>query len=92
MKRNATIAITFPTRKLARTLLAALTPETRKPTTTRSKVTIRGTGNTLIIRIEAQDTTALRSTLNAYLRWAKLAKDTYEATEDLEKHAERKNT
>jgi KEOPS complex subunit Pcc1 len=92
MKRSATITLALPTRKLAQTLFAALTPETKKPTTTRSKVTIQGKDNVLTIRIEAKDTIALRSTLNTYLRWVKLAKDTYETTRDLERHAERKNT
>jgi KEOPS complex subunit Pcc1 len=84
MKRSAVIRLTFPTEKLAETLLKAILPETKKPTTSRSRVTIECEGKKITIRIEAEDTSALRSTINSYLRWVTLAKDTYEAAANLE--------
>ncbi|MCW3985663.1 MAG: KEOPS complex subunit Pcc1 [Candidatus Bathyarchaeota archaeon] len=85
MKRNAVIHFEFPSKKQLEILLNALMPETKKPATSRSKVSIEGEGKKLIIRIEAKDTSALRATLNSYLRWAALVKDTYEAVASLEK-------
>ncbi|MCK4477980.1 hypothetical protein KAU88_05590 [Candidatus Bathyarchaeota archaeon] len=85
MKRNAVIHFELASKKQLEILLNALMPETKKPATSRSKVSIKGEGKKLIIRIEAKDTSALRATLNSYLRWAALAKDTYEAAVSLEK-------
>ena len=44
-------------------------PETEKPATTRSKVSLEKDGAFLVLRVEASDTVALRAALNAYLRW-----------------------
>jgi len=85
MKRNAVIHIEFPSKKQLKMLLDALLPETKKPATSRSKVSIKSEGKKLIIRIEAEDTSALRATLNSYLRWVALVKDTYKATVNLER-------
>lgn len=85
MKRNAVIHFEFPSKTQLEILLNALMPETKKPATSRSKVSIEGEGKKLIMRIEAEDTSALRATLNSYLRWAALVKDTYEAVVSLEK-------
>jgi len=84
MKKNAVISIQLPSRELLDILLQALLPETKKPATSRSKVVVEGGDKKLTIRIEAQDTSALRATLNSYLRWVALVKDTYEATVKLE--------
>jgi KEOPS complex subunit Pcc1 len=85
MKRNAVITIQLPSEELLEILLQALLPETKKPATSRSKVIVEGANKKLTMRIEAQDTSALRATLNSYLRWVALVKDTYEATAKLEK-------
>ncbi len=92
MRRTATIHIELPSKKLAETLLTALTPETKKPATSRSRVTLESRDRRLTIRVEADDTSALRSTLNSYLRWVALVRDTYEAAANLEKTVSRKNT
>jgi KEOPS complex subunit Pcc1 len=84
MKKNARIRIELSSEKLLRVLLKALLPETKKPTTSRSKVSVEGKGRKLTIRIEAKDTSALRATLNSYLRWVALVKDTYEVAVNLE--------
>ncbi|MDH5448281.1 MAG: KEOPS complex subunit Pcc1 [Candidatus Bathyarchaeota archaeon] len=85
MKRNTVIHLELPSEKLLKVLLKALLPETKKPTTSRSKVSVEGEGKKLTIRIEAKDTSALRATLNSYLRWVALVKDTYEVAVSLEK-------
>ncbi len=84
MKRNAVVRLEFPSEKLVQTLLKALLPETKKPTTSRSKVLVEGKGKELTLRVEAQDTSALRATLNSYLRWVALVKDAYEVMAGLE--------
>jgi len=91
MKRSATIHLELPSEKFVETLLKALLPETKKPATSRSKVNIRSEGKKLIIKVEAKDTSALRATLNSYLRWAALVRDTYETAAKLEKTT-RENT
>lgn len=85
MKKNALIRLELSSKRQLEILLKALLPETRKPTTSRSRISIEGKDKTLIIRIETKDTSALRATLNSYLRWAALAKDTYEFAEALER-------
>ena len=85
MRRSATIRLELASEKLAKTLLTALAPETKRPTTPRSRVQLQGKGKRLTIRIEANDTSALRATLNSYLRWVALIRNTYKATADLEK-------
>ena len=47
----------------------ALTPESETPSSDRSKTEVSGEGNQLIIKTIASDTSALRASLNSYLRW-----------------------
>ncbi|MFQ5919589.1 MAG: KEOPS complex subunit Pcc1 [Thermoplasmata archaeon] len=53
----------------AEIVAAALGPEAARPVP-RSAVTLITTPHGLTMEMEAQDTTALRATLNSYLRWA----------------------
>ena len=92
MKRSAVISLEFSSEKLVQILLRALLPETKKPTTSRSKVSVGRVDKKLIIRIEAEDTSAFRATLNSYLRWVAIAKDTYKAAVTLEKQGTCENT
>jgi tRNA threonylcarbamoyladenosine modification (KEOPS) complex Pcc1 subunit len=69
MKAKATVRLNFPTEKEAEITFKALTPETKKPTTTRSKARLEKEGKFLVLKVEAKDTVALRAALNAYLRW-----------------------
>jgi KEOPS complex subunit Pcc1 len=85
MRRSATINLELDSEKLVETMLTALTPEAKRPTTSRSRVRLEGKGKRLTMRIEANDTSALRATLNSYLRWIALVKDTYNAAASLEK-------
>ena len=84
MRRRATIHLGLDSEKLAETILVALLPETKRPATSRSRVQLEVQGCRVTIRIEANDTSALRATLNSYLRWVTLIKNTYSATVDLE--------
>ncbi len=85
MKRKAIITIEFESERQLHVLQQALLPETRKPVTPRSQVSIRGEGNSIAIHIEARDTPALRATINSYLRWIGIAKRTYEVILNLER-------
>jgi KEOPS complex subunit Pcc1 len=85
MKRTVTITLAFPSKELSETVLKAIQPETGKPTTSRSQVHIfEDQHNVLTMRVEARDTSAMRATLNSYLRWVALVTDTYEAATRLE--------
>ena len=47
----------------------ALSPETKTPSSDRSETIVKVENNELIIQTRASDTTALRASLNSYLRW-----------------------
>ena len=47
----------------------ALIPEAQSPSSERSRIEVRIQGNELVIETFASDTTALRASLNSYLRW-----------------------
>jgi tRNA threonylcarbamoyladenosine modification (KEOPS) complex Pcc1 subunit len=66
---KAFVRIKFDSQKQLFTLLEALTPETKAQVTKRANVTIESEGLFLVLTVEANDTVALRATLNAYLRW-----------------------
>lgn len=66
---KATIRLKFTSQKQLTTLLDALTPEANAPVTRRANVKLEKDGLFLILTVQADDTVALRSTLNAYLRW-----------------------
>jgi len=68
-RTKATVRLKLPSDKQLTALLNALTPEANSPRTRRSKVKMEKDGLFLVLAVEAADTSALRSTLNAYLRW-----------------------
>ena len=68
-KANATINLKFDSEKQIDTLLSALTPEAKAPPTRRASIQLKKAGSSLTLSVEAEDTVALRATLNAYLRW-----------------------
>jgi tRNA threonylcarbamoyladenosine modification (KEOPS) complex Pcc1 subunit len=84
-KRNATICIGPLSSTLLKALIDALQPETQRPAMSRSRVSITAERRSLTLLIEAKDTSALRATLNSYLRWVALVRDTYLATTSFEK-------
>ena len=69
IRAKATVRLKFTSDKQLATLLEALTPEANSPVTRRSAVKLVKDNSFLLLTVEAEDTVALRSTLNAYLRW-----------------------
>jgi tRNA threonylcarbamoyladenosine modification (KEOPS) complex Pcc1 subunit len=65
---KATIHLNF-SEKQVDTLLSALLPEAKAPPTHRSSVKLEKDCCQLILTVEAEDTVAMRATLNAYLHW-----------------------
>ncbi|MDH7564444.1 MAG: KEOPS complex subunit Pcc1 [Candidatus Bathyarchaeota archaeon] len=78
MKTSAVVKLKFSSPKITETVLTALKPEATKPATARSKITVEKNGLLLTIKVEATDTTALRATLNSYLRWTSALADVLE--------------
>ena len=68
MKAQAVIRLNFSSEKQLKVVLEALKPETISPSTRRSKVQMKGEGNSLTLNFKARDTSALRATINSYLR------------------------
>jgi len=69
IRAKASVRLKFKSEKQLRTLLDALMPEANSPVTRRNTVKLGNDGLFLVLTVEARDTVALRSTLNAYLRW-----------------------
>jgi tRNA threonylcarbamoyladenosine modification (KEOPS) complex Pcc1 subunit len=69
IKAKTTVRMKFSSEKQLTTLLDALMPEACTPATRRANVKLEKDGLFLLLTVEADDTVALRSTLNAYLRW-----------------------
>ena len=69
MKAKAVVRLKFPSEKQLDIVFKALEPEVKKPTTMRSRTTLKKDGALLVLNVEARDTVALRAALNAYLRW-----------------------
>jgi len=69
IRAKATVRLKFSSDKQLTTLLNALMPEANAPATRRSVVKLEKDNSFLLLTVEAEDTVALRSTLNAYLRW-----------------------
>ncbi|HHL41395.1 MAG TPA: hypothetical protein ENJ36_01905 [Candidatus Bathyarchaeota archaeon] len=55
--------------KLLKAIDVALQPESESPSSERSKTSISIEDENLIITTYASDTTALRASINSYLRW-----------------------
>ena len=69
MKAKATIRLEFPSEKQLKTASSALLPEVNRLVGTRARAKLEKDGVFLVLKVEAENTVALRSTLNAYLRW-----------------------
>jgi len=68
-RAKAIVRLKFKSDKQLNTLLDALMPEANAPVTRRAKVKLEKNGFFLLLMVNGDDTVALRSTLNAYLRW-----------------------
>jgi tRNA threonylcarbamoyladenosine modification (KEOPS) complex Pcc1 subunit len=66
---KASVRLKLSSEKQVTTLLNALLPEAKALVTRRANVKLEKDGLLLLLIVEAEDTVALRSTLNAYLRW-----------------------
>jgi len=69
IKASARILLNFQSDKEVSSMIAALTPEISSPTTKRSVAKLERDDLIVILTVEADDTVALRSTMNAYLHW-----------------------
>jgi tRNA threonylcarbamoyladenosine modification (KEOPS) complex Pcc1 subunit len=69
MKAKATIRLKVCSTKQLKTIVASLSPEVNNVKFDRAQMTLGSDEDFLVINVEANDTVALRSTLNAYLRW-----------------------
>lgn len=69
MQAKAVVRLRFPSEKHLLTICNALLPEARRSGSKRARVTIELEGPFLVLKIEAENSVALRSILNAYLRW-----------------------
>jgi tRNA threonylcarbamoyladenosine modification (KEOPS) complex Pcc1 subunit len=67
---SATVRLKFASEKQLEALFCALKPETLAIETRRASVHLKKDGGCfLALTVEAEDTVALRATLNAYLHW-----------------------
>ena len=86
MKAATMIALHFPSKAHLEMVLKALKPETEMhPSTRRSRVKVSSKQNSLILNFEAKDTSALRASINSYLRWIMLINDSFQTIEELNK-------
>lgn len=86
MKAFTIISLYFPSRKRLEIVLKALKPEIeRHQFMRRSKVSVSSKQNSLILNFEAEDTSALRASINSYLRWIMLINDSFQTIEELNK-------
>ncbi|MFH1328884.1 MAG: KEOPS complex subunit Pcc1 [Candidatus Bathyarchaeota archaeon] len=63
----------------ARRIYKALKPETRSSPTPRSKVDLKVKGDVLVVDVKANDTAALRASINSYCRWVMCLKRVIDA-------------
>ena len=68
MKAQAVVRLKFSSKKQLKVVLHALKPETETSSTHRSKVYMTTEAQTLSLDFRAKDTSALRASINSYLR------------------------
>jgi tRNA threonylcarbamoyladenosine modification (KEOPS) complex Pcc1 subunit len=68
-KASASIRLKLASPKQVATILSSLKPEVDSPLNRRTKTSLTADGDFLVLCVEAEDTVALRASLNAYLRW-----------------------
>ena len=72
------IEISFPDEETAKIVYESVLYEHESVPYRRSRIEFLRDGNRIIIRFLARDNSALRGTLNSYLRWIKVAVDSLE--------------
>ncbi len=83
MKSCIVVRLNFPSEEHLKIVLSALKPETRTPSSSRSRVKVEGRDSNLKLSFEATDTSALRAAVNSYLRWVCLVNDMCSALDSL---------
>ena len=81
MRAKATIRLRLSSEKQLTTLLDALAPEADRPINVRAKANLERDGKFIVLKVEANDTVAMRAALNAYLRWIVSAVKVLEAVD-----------
>ncbi|ASJ08979.1 hypothetical protein A3L11_06965 [Thermococcus siculi] len=72
------IELSFPDEETARVVYESVLYEHESVPYRRSRIDFLLEGNKIVIRFLARDNSALRGTLNSYLRWIKVAVDSLE--------------
>jgi KEOPS complex subunit Pcc1 len=75
MKAQAVIRLNFASTKQLQVVMQALQPETDTSSTHRSEVHMTTEGQNLVLDFRAKDTSALRASVNSYLRLIGVAMD-----------------
>ena len=75
---SATVELAFDSAREAGAVQRALKPEEVLPASARCKASIQRRKNVLCLRVDAEDTAALRAALNSFMRWAIVARDMIE--------------
>jgi KEOPS complex subunit Pcc1 len=81
MKTQAIIRLNFSSEKQLQVVLQALKPETETSSTHRSKLYMITEGQSLVLDFRAKDTSALRASINSYLRLIGVAMDLQKFTD-----------
>ena len=79
---SATVHLKFASEKQLQALFCALKPETHTIETRRASVHLKKDGCFLALTVDAEDTVALRATLNAYLHWIQSTLNVIEVLEE----------
>lgn len=83
LKAKAFIRLKFCDSKQLSAAVAALKPEVNSTITHRASVALQVEDCFLVLMIEAEDTVALRATVNAYLRWIASTVNVMEIVENM---------
>ncbi|MEM3041010.1 MAG: KEOPS complex subunit Pcc1 [Nitrososphaerota archaeon] len=76
-KASAIIKLRFPSEEEPRIIERALKPEAKSSPRHRSRTRVTCKDENLTLEFEAEDTTALRASVNSYLSWLQLLNDVY---------------
>lgn len=78
---RATIRIKLPSEEKLEAVLKSLEPEVAGTTGTRFQANFMKKQESLIMKIEARDTIALRASLNTYMRWINAVLNVFQTIE-----------
>jgi tRNA threonylcarbamoyladenosine modification (KEOPS) complex Pcc1 subunit len=74
-KAAAAVEFSFKNPREAEAVLQAIKPEEELPPSAKCKASIERKKSVLCLRVEAEDTAALRAALNSFIRWTMVARD-----------------